>query len=54
MTFSVNRFGSTYDITKIKPMLNQYVQNTGEVIISEINPNRLQQYAITLFKNTAR
>ncbi len=52
MTFSVNRFGSTYDITKIKPMLNQYVQNTGEVIISEINPNRLQQYAITLFKNS--
>ena len=51
LTFSVNRFGSTYDISKVKDVLGTYSQNPPTIIVSEVNPDELTEYTITLFKN---
>ena len=51
LAFSVNRFGSTYDTDEVKPLLGTYMQEASEVVISEINPNELKKYSVTLFKN---
>ena len=51
MVFSVNRFGSTYDITQIKDVLGTYSQTSPEIIVSEVNPDELKEHSITLFKN---
>ena len=50
-TFSVNRFGSTYNTVQVKPILGQYNQEAKEIVVSEINPNALKEYSVTLFKN---
>ncbi|MDE6087443.1 MAG: hypothetical protein K2G25_03565, partial [Oscillospiraceae bacterium] len=52
LTFSVNRTGSTYDTSEIKSLLGASVQESPEVVISEINPNSLKEYYVTLDKNT--
>lgn len=49
--FSVNRYGSTYDIESVQNILGSYVHNVTGVAVKEINPNELMNYSITLFKN---
>ena len=51
LVFSVNRFGSTYDITQIKDVLGTYSQTSPEIVVSEVNPDELKEHSITLFKN---
>ncbi|MDE5770534.1 MAG: Ig-like domain repeat protein [Ruminococcus sp.] len=51
LVFSVNRFGSTYDITQIKDILGTYSQESPEIIVSEVNPDELKEHSVTLFKN---
>lgn len=51
LVFSVNRFGSTYNITQIKDILGTYSQTSPEVIVSEVNPDELTKHSVTLFKN---
>lgn len=51
LTFSVNREGSTYDLTPYTAGLSAkgYVQKvTEDVAVTEINVNRLQKYTVTL------
>lgn len=50
--FSVNRFGSTYEISEdTSKLIGSYVQDPIDLIISEINVNALKNIVITLFKN---
>ena len=50
--FSVNRFGSTYEISEdTSKLIGSYVQDPLDLIISEINVNALKNIIITLFKN---
>lgn len=49
--FSVNRYGSTYDIQSVQDILGSYVHNVSGVVVKEINPNELKNYSVTLFKN---
>lgn len=49
--FSVNRYGSTYDIKSVQKILGSYVHNVSGVVVKEINPNELKNYSVTLFKN---
>lgn len=52
ITFSVNRFGSTYMIDEALEKLNgSYVQAPMDVVITEINANELSNIKLTLFKN---
>ncbi len=51
--FSVNRFGSTYELSKSLQKYNgAYVQSVDDVVITEVNPNRLENIKLTLFKNS--
>lgn len=50
-SFSVNRYGSTYDIDSVKGILGTYVHGVNGVSVIEVNPNELKEYSITLFKN---
>ena len=50
--FSVNRFGSTYALSAATEQLNgSYVQTPQDVVVTETNPDALQNIRITLFKN---
>lgn len=50
--FSVNRFGSTYALSAATEQLNgSYVQAPQDVVVTETNPDALQNIRITLFKN---
>lgn len=52
ITFSVNRFGSTYALSASAEKLNgSYVQAPVDVVITETNVNALTNIKITLFKN---
>ncbi len=52
ITFSVNRFGSTYALSDATTKLNNtYVQNPEDVVFTETNANELKNIKITLFKN---
>ena len=52
ITFSVNRFGSTYAMSESTEGLNgTYVQEPIDVVITETNVNQLENIKITLFKN---
>jgi len=52
ITFSVNRFGSTYAMSESTEALNStYVQKPIDVVITEINADELTNIKITLFKN---
>lgn len=51
--FSVNRFGSTYELSKsLKKYNGAYVQSVEDVVITEVNANRLENIKLTLFKNS--
>lgn len=50
--FSVNRFGSTYDMSEDTNKLNgSFVTSANDVIITEVNATELSDIIITLFKN---
>lgn len=52
ITFSVNRFGSTYIFSDSTENLNAtYVQKSKDVVVTEVNANELSNIQITLFKN---
>ena len=52
IVFSVNRFGSTYLFNEgTKNLNNSYLQNGQDVIITEINVDKLKNFKVTLFKN---
>ena len=49
--FSVNRFGSTYDLTEIADINGKYVKEARDLVITEVNVNELSNIKLTLFKN---
>lgn len=52
ISFSVNRFGSTYDMSDSTDKLNgTYVTDPEDVVITEVNANELKNIKVTLFKN---
>ncbi len=52
LTFSVNRFGSAYEMDQAAEALNgSYVQTPTDIVITETNVNALTEVQITLFKN---
>ena len=52
ITFSVNRFGSTYDMSDATKAINgKYMKDPVDIVISEVNPNELTESKITLYKN---
>ena len=52
VTFSVNRFGSTYEMGEALQALNgSYVQATEDIVLTETNVTPLSNLQITLFKN---
>lgn len=54
ITFSVNRFGSTYALSESAEKLNgTYVKEPVDVVITETNADELSNIKITLFKDGA-
>ena len=54
VVFSVNRFGSTYELSSSTENLNgTYVKATEDVVLSEVNVNQLTNIKLTLYKNDA-
>ncbi len=52
VTFSVNRFGSTYEFGDVAKRFNSsYVKDAEDVVITEVNANALKNIRLTLFKN---
>lgn len=52
ITFSVNRFGSTYALSQATEKLKgTYVQDPVDVVVTETNPNALDNIKVTMFKN---
>ncbi len=50
--FSANRFGSAYEMSKETKALNgTYVREAGNVVMTEVNPDELQNIKLTIFKN---
>lgn len=50
--FSVNRFGSTYELSdSTKSFVGSYIQTPKDVVITETNVNELDNITVTLFKN---
>ena len=53
VTFSVNRFGSVYTLSKeLKKLINGYNKEAGDIVITETNANELSNIKLTLFKNS--
>lgn len=52
VTFSVNRFGSTYALSDVAEQLNgTYVKEAVDVVLTETNADELSNIKITLFKD---
>ena len=52
IVFSVNRFGSTYELSTETEFLNgKYVKQAEDIIISEVNVDRLNNIRLILYKN---
>ncbi len=52
VTFSINRFGSTYELSEATLKMNgAYLTHPEDVVVQEINPNALGKIQVTLFKN---
>lgn len=52
LTFSINRFGSTYELDEAAKTINgTYVSKPVDIVISEVNPNQLVESVVTIFKN---
>ncbi|MBR5666220.1 MAG: Ig-like domain repeat protein [Lachnospiraceae bacterium] len=48
-TFSVNRFGSTYDMTEAAKMNGQYLQNPEDIVFTEINVDDIDRDAVKIY-----
>lgn len=48
ITFSVNRFGSVYDLSNVKSILNKYLPEEQDIIFTETNVNTLDRESILL------
>ena len=46
--FSINRFGSTYDLTPVKDIINKYLQEEQNIVFTEINVNALDRDSIRI------
>lgn len=52
ISFSVNRFGSTYSMSENTEAINNtYAKQEQDIVITEVNTNELSNIKITLFKN---
>ncbi len=52
ITFSVNRFGSTYALSEDAAKLNgTYIKEPVDVVITETNADKLSNIVVTIFKN---
>lgn len=52
VSFSVNRFGSVYTLSKeLAKLIDKYAPKTNDIVITETNPNKLDNIKLTLFKN---
>lgn len=51
--FSVNRFGSTFDLKGVEDINNGYFKAIDDIVIREINPNNVESdaYSLTLSRN---
>ncbi|MBQ8107440.1 MAG: hypothetical protein IJ129_01690, partial [Ruminococcus sp.] len=45
------RFGSTYDTTALEKLNGKYLKETDDIVIKEINANKLKSITITIFKD---
>lgn len=52
IVFSVNRFGSTYDISAVEDIIGKYIKTPKDIEIVEINADRLSNIKVTVFKNS--
>ncbi len=46
--FSVNRFGSVYDLSSVKSILNKYLQNEQDIVFTETNVDSLDRESIRI------
>lgn len=52
VTFSVNRFGSTYEFNNATTELNnKYVKNPNDVVITEVNVAELKKHSVTIYRD---
>ena len=52
VTFTVNRFGSTFDMSDATKAINgKYMKDPVDIVVSEVNPNNLVESEVTLYKN---
>lgn len=52
ISFSVNRFGSAYELSDTAQKVNESYQKTPiDIVLTEVNADRLSDIQITLFKN---
>ena len=52
ITFSVNRFGSTYDMSDATKAINgKYIKDPVDIVVSEANPNDLVESKVMIYKN---
>lgn len=48
ITFSVNRFGSVYNLTSLEDILNKYLQTEKDIVFTEINVDSLEREGIKI------
>ncbi|HBM98597.1 MAG TPA: hypothetical protein DD413_04155 [Ruminococcus sp.] len=46
ISFSVNRFGSVYDLSKVEHIINKYLQNENDIVFTETNVSGLEREGI--------
>lgn len=52
VTFSVNRFGSTYEFNNATTELNnKYVKNPNDIVITEVNVAELKKHSVTIYRD---
>lgn len=51
ITYSVNRFGSTYTSDMLNTINGKYLSDVKDIVFSEINVNPLKKYRVQLVKN---
>ena len=49
--FSVNRYGSTFKLDNVMAINGKYHQSIDDLVITELNPNTVDFYSISLSKN---
>ena len=53
-TFSINRYGSTYDISQVQDIIGTYIKTPVDVVVTEVNPDILTSHKVRLYKNSDR